>query len=102
MTEAYVRLAHVRTLRGRAADAQTLFVKLPHSADLKVTFYAAMVEGKMLEALGRLDDASAAYQHAGGLFPDAHSVNIALSAVEQRRGDMARAAAETRGRSCWK
>lgn len=47
----------------------------------------------MLEALGRLDDAAAAYQRAGGLFPDAHSVNIALSAVEQRRGDMARAAA---------
>jgi hypothetical protein len=93
MTEAYVRLAHVRTLRGRAADAQTLFMRLPPSADVRITFYAAMVEGKTLEALGRLDDAAAAYQRAGDLFPDAHSVNIALSAVEQRRGDVTRAAA---------
>lgn len=91
MTEAYVRLAHVRTLMGRAADAQALFMKLPPSADVTVTFYAAMVEGGMLEALGRLDDAAAAYQRAGDLFPDAHSVNIALSAVEQRRGDATRA-----------
>jgi hypothetical protein len=91
MTEASVRLAHVRTLLGRAGDAEALFTKLPPSADVRVTFYAAMVEGRMLEALGRLDEAAAAYQRAGDLFPDAHSMNIALSAVEQRRGDVARA-----------
>jgi hypothetical protein len=90
MTEAYVRLAHVRTLLGRAADAQPLFTRLPPSADVRVTFYAAMVEGRMLEALGQLDGAAAAYQRGGDLFPDAHSVNIALSAVEQRRGDVTR------------
>jgi len=91
MTEAYVRLANVRTLMGRAADALPLFRKLPPSGDARIRFYAAIVEGKTLEALGRLDDATASYQRGHDLFPDASSVNIALSAVEQRRGDAPRA-----------
>jgi hypothetical protein len=93
MTEAYVRLAHVRLLMGRAADADATLKKRPPSVDLSVSFYAAMVEGKTLEALQRLDDAAAAYRRGHDLFPDAPSVNIALSALEQRRGDPSRATA---------
>ena len=96
MAEAYVRLAHVRTSLGRHADALSVLSKLPASKDPHVLFYAALIEGKILETLGRLDDALVAYQRGHDLFPDAQSANLALSSVEQKRGDAYRAVAFAR------
>lgn len=92
MTEAYVRLAHVRLLLGRPTDALRQFERLPQSEDAVVSFYAALIKGKALQAVDKLDDAAAAYQRGLELFPDAASVNLALSSIEQRRGDAFRAA----------
>lgn len=90
LTEAHVRLAHVRTLLGRHAEAEAALQNLPPSSDTDVTFYAALVHGMTLDALGRLDDAAAAYQRALALFPYAQSANLAMSLVERKRGDTAR------------
>jgi tetratricopeptide (TPR) repeat protein len=92
MTEAYVSLAHVRLLLGRPTDALRQFERLPQSEDAVVSFYAALIKGKALQAVDRLDDAAASYHHGLELFPDAASVNLALSSIEQRRGDASRAA----------
>jgi tetratricopeptide (TPR) repeat protein len=96
MTEAHVRLAHVRLLLGRPTDALRQFERLPQSEDAVVSFYAALIKGKALEAVDRLDDAAAAYHRGLELFPDAASVNLALSSIEQRRGDTSRAASFAR------
>ena len=89
LTEAHIRLAHVRTRLGRYADAETALRKLPPSDDPFVAFYAAIVHGTTLEGLARLDEAAAAYERGLALAPHAPSVNLALSAVELRRGDTA-------------
>ena len=89
MTEAYVRLAYVQTRRGRHIDAESTLRKLPPSADPLVNFYAALVQGMTFEALDKFDEAASAYQKALGLFPDAQSANLSMSAVQQARGDTA-------------
>jgi tetratricopeptide (TPR) repeat protein len=87
MTEAYVRLARVLSLLGRHAEADKTLSALPPSGDAQVLFYAALIEGTVLEALDRLDEAAAAYDRARALFPTAVSANLASSALAARRGD---------------
>ena len=91
MTEAYVRLARVLSLLGRHAEADKTLSALPRSGDATVIFYAALIEGTVLEALDRLDEAAAAYDRARALFPTSVSANLASSALAARRGDTAAA-----------
>jgi tetratricopeptide (TPR) repeat protein len=91
LTEAQVRLAYVQTRLGRHSDAEATLRELPPSADPLVNFYAALVQGMTLEALDRLDAAASAYQKALDLFPHAQSANLSMSALQQKRGDTAKA-----------
>jgi tetratricopeptide (TPR) repeat protein len=101
MTEAHIRLAHVRTLLGRAAEAEAALRDLPPSNDEVLTFYAALVHGNALDALNRLDEAAAAYQRALTLFPDAGSANLAMSVVQQKRGDTSSSIAFAKRATQW-
>ena len=92
MSEAHVRLAHVRTLLGRYPEAEAALKNMPLSGAADVNFYAVLVQGLTFEALNRLDEADAAYEQALALFPHAQSANLAMSVVQQRRGDALRSA----------
>ena len=87
MAEAHVRLAFTRTRLGRHAEAEAALGKLAASEDPLVNFYSALVHGMALEALDRLDEAAGAYQTALDMFPAAQSVNLTMSALQQKRGD---------------
>jgi len=87
MSEAHVRLAYVRALLGRYAEAEAVLKNMPLAGDVEVTYYAAIVWGLTLDGLNRLDEAAAAYEQALTLFPYAQSANLAMSVVQRKRGD---------------
>ena len=86
-TEAHVRLARVRALLGKHADAESILRRQPVSGDTTVTFYGQLFLGAVQETLGKLDDAAAAYARALALFPRSQSANLAMAGLAQRRGD---------------
>ena len=92
-TEAHVRLARVRALLGKHADAESILRRLPVNGDTTVTFYGQLFLGASQEALGKLDDAATAYAKALALFPRSQSANLAIAGLAQRRGDDAGALA---------
>lgn len=86
-TEAHVRLARVRSLLGKHAEAVSTLQRLPDTGDKTVIFYARLFLGAAQEALGKLDDAATAYTSALALFPTSQSAHLAMSGLAQRRGD---------------
>jgi tetratricopeptide (TPR) repeat protein len=86
-TEAHVRLARVRSLLGKHAEAESILQRLPDTEDKTVMFYARLFLGAAQEALGKLDDAATAYTSALALFPGSQSAHLAMSSLAQRRGD---------------
>lgn len=89
--EARVRLGRVLSLQTRYADALTELRRLHPSAPQMLQYYAALFTGDAAEALGRRDDARAAYEHAATLYPPAQAPRFALSQLALRDGDTPRA-----------
>jgi tetratricopeptide (TPR) repeat protein len=78
-TEAAVRKAWLlhRLLRHDEALA-LLNAAGDDPSDAAITYYRHLIRGRVLDTLGRLDDAVAAYRQALDLVPDAQSASIGL------------------------
>jgi tetratricopeptide (TPR) repeat protein len=85
--DARVRLGRVLSLQTRYADALTELRQLDASAPQMLQYYAALFTGDAAEALGRRDDARAAYGPAAKLYPQAQAPRFALSQLALRDGD---------------
>jgi tetratricopeptide (TPR) repeat protein len=62
------------------------------SPDLEVRYYADLVRGQILRALGRSDEAVAAFRAALTTWPGAQSARVALMTLLVNRGDADQAA----------
>jgi tetratricopeptide (TPR) repeat protein len=82
-----VRLGRVLTLQARYADALIELRQLDAAAPQILRYYAALFTGDAAEALGRRDDARAAYGQAATLYPQAQAPRFALSQLALRDGD---------------
>jgi hypothetical protein len=60
--------------------------------ELELRYFAHLVHGQILRAVGRLDDAEAAFRAALAAWPGAQSAQIALMTLLVHRGDRAAAA----------
>jgi tetratricopeptide (TPR) repeat protein len=81
-SEAEVRKAVVLLRLSRPREALPLVQKVyGHAAEPAVNYLAALVEGRVLEALDRPDDAAEAYKRAVLLFPRAQSPFVAMAAL---------------------
>ena len=88
MAEAHLRLGHVLALQGHDAEAVAeLQQALTRLADEELEYDGELFIGAAYEALGRYDEAAAAYADAASRFPLAQSPLIALSQLARRRGD---------------
>ena len=57
------------------------------SAPAMLQYYRSLFTGDAAEALGRVDEARAAYERAAVLYPMAHAPRLALSQMAAREGD---------------
>ena len=90
--EARLRLGRVLSLQERHADALNEFRRMdaPASgaaAPAMLQSYGSLFTGDAAEALGRMDEARAAYERAAVLYPMAHAPRLALSQMAAREGD---------------
>jgi tetratricopeptide (TPR) repeat protein len=80
LVEARVRLARLLGERNQhdeaAAELSTALAAKPEGI---VSFYAHLFAGRAVQALGRIEDASAHYRDAARLFPGAQSARLAQS-----------------------
>jgi tetratricopeptide (TPR) repeat protein len=90
--ETLVRLGRVLSLQERHAEALGELRRVDASASPMLQYYRALFAGEAAEALGRLDEARAAYEHAAELYPRAQAPPLALSQLSMRAGDSTRAA----------
>ena len=90
--ETQLRLGRVLGRLGRHGDAvaelRQAVGALP-AVDPPLRYYGELFLGAEEEALGRRDEARAAYEHAAALYPRAQSPFIALSQLAWRSGDRA-------------
>jgi hypothetical protein len=85
--EALVRRAFVLHRLGRFKDALASLDRLPPDPDDRVLdFWARMIRGKVLDALGQSDAAMAAFQSANAQYPRAQTPMIAMSSLLLRLG----------------
>lgn len=93
--EARVRAA--RFLYGLGQFDRSLEMLAPVAAtpptEPEMRYFAHLIRGQVLRALGRTDDAAAAFRAALGAWPGAQSAQIALMTLLANRGDRAEAAA---------
>jgi tetratricopeptide (TPR) repeat protein len=95
--EARVRAAWFLQSRGRPEQALEVLRDAPgQSADLHVRYLAFLVRGEALRALGRSDDAVAAFRQALAIWPGAQSATVALMTLLVNRGERQEAAALAR------
>jgi tetratricopeptide (TPR) repeat protein len=87
-TEARLRLGRVLSLQERHADALNELRRVDPSAPAILQYYGSLFAGDAAEALGRSDDARAAYERAAALYPMAHAPRLALSQLAARAGDI--------------
>ncbi len=88
LVEARVRLARVRTLIGRAAEAVPELERASvASSDALVRYYAVLFLGQAHEALGHDEEARAAYQRAAALYPTSQSPHLSLSLLAREADD---------------
>jgi tetratricopeptide (TPR) repeat protein len=88
LPEARIRLAHVLGDRGRHAEAAAELKrlargKLPRLLD----YYASLVAGRESRALGQLEAARAAFEHAARIYPSASAPKLGLSELAIAAGD---------------
>jgi tetratricopeptide (TPR) repeat protein len=89
LDEARVRLAHVLLDRGRHDEAAREIERLVAAGAPQpfLAYYAAVVEGLVARARGRVDDAESAFTRALETVPDAQVPRLALSELAEARGD---------------
>jgi tetratricopeptide (TPR) repeat protein len=85
--EARLRLGRVLGLLGRHAEAAGELAQLSAIDDEVLSYYAALFLGAEEEALGRFDEARAAYERAARQQPLAQAPRLALSQLARRHGD---------------
>jgi tetratricopeptide (TPR) repeat protein len=85
--DARLRLGRVLSLQDRHADALTELRRVDTSAPPVLQYYGSLFTGDAAEALGRIDEARAAYERAATLYPMAHAPRLALSQLAARAGD---------------
>jgi tetratricopeptide (TPR) repeat protein len=84
--EAQVRKAVVLLRLGRAKEALPLAEHVyGRAADPVVNYFATLVQGRILEALDRPDDAAEAYKRALLLYPRAQSPLVAMAALRLKQ-----------------
>ena len=85
LVEARVRLARVLALLGRHQDAASELKRAVSATDDELLlYYGNLFLGAEETALGRLDDARAAYERAANLYPLAQSPHLALGELAYR------------------
>jgi tetratricopeptide (TPR) repeat protein len=88
--EALVRRSAVLVRLNRASEALTTLDLLPPNEaadDPSVRYWALLLRGKALEAVGQPVPAAAAYSAALRLAPEAHAPRAALAALDMLRGE---------------
>jgi tetratricopeptide (TPR) repeat protein len=86
-TEARLRLGRVLSRQERHADALDELRRMDASAPPTLQYYGSLFAGDAAEALGRGEEARAAYERAAALYPKAHAPRFALSQLAARAGD---------------
>jgi tetratricopeptide (TPR) repeat protein len=87
--EASVRRAFVLHRLGANENALALLggVTTPGETDEDVEYWRALIQGRVLLALGRQQEAIASFERATTLFPDAQTPAVALTSLFFRLGD---------------
>lgn len=85
--EARVRLGRVLSLQEKHADALNELRRLDAAAPPLLQYFGSLFAGEAAEALGRADEARAAYERAATLYPRAHAPRFALSQLATSTGD---------------
>lgn len=94
VTEARVRAARFLYALGQFDRALTLLDGVTStSTDPEIRYFAHLVHGQLLRAVGRNDDAAAAFRAALEAWPRAQSAQVALMTLLMSRGDREEAAA---------
>jgi tetratricopeptide (TPR) repeat protein len=92
LVEARIRLGRVLADEGKPAEAAgELRAALAVAGEPMLQYLAALFLGEQEAALGRAEDAAAAYERARSLYPTAPSPHLALSQLARARGDRATA-----------
>jgi hypothetical protein len=87
LTEAALRLAHVRAELGHRSDAAAGFQQVLDSSSVpEFRYLAALFLGQVQEADGRLDDARRSYRAALDLYPPSQVARTALAHMSFRQG----------------
>jgi tetratricopeptide (TPR) repeat protein len=90
--EARVRRAFALHRLGRHAQAlDALRTASALAADPSVRYWNQLLQGRVLDALGRTEDARAAYEGAGAMQPGAQTPRVALASLLQRAGQLTEA-----------
>jgi tetratricopeptide (TPR) repeat protein len=84
--EAATRRAFLLHRLGRHADGLRELSVADSSKDRAVTYWAELVRGRVLEALGRAGEAGQAYERAAAIAPGAQTPAVALASLWQRHG----------------
>jgi tetratricopeptide (TPR) repeat protein len=85
--EAAVRRANVLLRLRRPAEALAGLDRVPdRRPDRILEYWKGLVRGRVLDALGRLDDAVGVYETAHAIFPLAPSPHVALAVLHFRQG----------------
>ena len=88
--EARLRLGRMLSLMGQSDAALTeLRTAIATTRAPQLVYLGQLFLGRALEALGRLDEARAAYETAANAFPRAQAPRLALSQLAMRTGDRA-------------
>ena len=93
--EARLRLGHVLGLRGKHAEAVRELERVVAAAgdDRLIAYYARMLHGRELEAVGERQAARAAYEEASRLYAAAPAPRLAVSQLLRASGDASAALA---------
>jgi tetratricopeptide (TPR) repeat protein len=90
--EARIRLGRVLSQQERHLDALNELRRVDASAEAAsappmLQYYGSLFAGDAAEALGRIDEARAAYERAATLYPMAHAPRFAVSQLAARAGN---------------
>jgi tetratricopeptide (TPR) repeat protein len=87
--EARIRKGWLLHRAGRGEQALAVLDSIGIPPEALLDYLRHLVRGRVLDALGRTEDAAAAYRAALLLYPDAQSARVGLMTALQRLGDRA-------------